>query len=49
LARVTGAEEVLVTPATYRAADRFRSYELLAQEWRGRSTVHPPEPARATA
>ncbi|PRY13077.1 LLM class flavin-dependent oxidoreductase [Kineococcus rhizosphaerae] len=49
LARVTGAEEILVTTATYRAADRFRSYELLAQAWRDRSTVHLPEPAHATA
>ncbi|GAA0298005.1 alkanesulfonate monooxygenase SsuD/methylene tetrahydromethanopterin reductase-like flavin-dependent oxidoreductase (luciferase family) [Kineococcus aurantiacus] len=49
LARVAGAEEVLVTTATYRAADRFRSYDLLAQAWRDRPTVHLPEPARATA
>lgn len=38
LQRVTGAEEVLVTTATYRAADRLRSYELLAAAWRGHRT-----------
>jgi alkanesulfonate monooxygenase SsuD/methylene tetrahydromethanopterin reductase-like flavin-dependent oxidoreductase (luciferase family) len=35
LQRVTGAAEILVTTATYRAADRLRSYELLAAAWYG--------------
>ncbi|WP_432493100.1 LLM class flavin-dependent oxidoreductase [Kineococcus gypseus] len=34
LQRATGAEELLVTTATHRAADRLRSYELLAAAWR---------------
>jgi alkanesulfonate monooxygenase SsuD/methylene tetrahydromethanopterin reductase-like flavin-dependent oxidoreductase (luciferase family) len=33
LQRVTGADELVVTTATYRHADRLRSYELLAKRW----------------
>jgi alkanesulfonate monooxygenase SsuD/methylene tetrahydromethanopterin reductase-like flavin-dependent oxidoreductase (luciferase family) len=33
LARVTGADELIVTTITHRHADRVRSYRLLAQEW----------------
>ncbi|MEU4242700.1 LLM class flavin-dependent oxidoreductase [Actinoplanes sp. NPDC026619] len=35
LRRVTGADELLVTTMTYDHADRVRSFELLAKEWRG--------------
>jgi len=37
LARVTGADELVVTTITHRHADRLRSHELLAQEWLGRA------------
>ena len=30
----TGADELIVTTITHRHADRVRSYELLAEEWR---------------
>jgi alkanesulfonate monooxygenase SsuD/methylene tetrahydromethanopterin reductase-like flavin-dependent oxidoreductase (luciferase family) len=33
LQRVTGADELVVTTATHRHADRLRSYELLAKRW----------------
>jgi hypothetical protein len=32
----TGADELIVTTITHRHADRVRSYELLAEEWRER-------------
>jgi luciferase family oxidoreductase group 1 len=32
----TGADELIVTTITHDHADRVRSYELLAEEWRGR-------------
>jgi alkanesulfonate monooxygenase SsuD/methylene tetrahydromethanopterin reductase-like flavin-dependent oxidoreductase (luciferase family) len=35
LARVTGADELLVTTMTYDHADRVRSFELLAKHWAG--------------
>ncbi|MCV7177128.1 LLM class flavin-dependent oxidoreductase [Mycolicibacterium sphagni] len=35
LQRVTGADELVVTTATHRHADRLRSYELLAKHWSG--------------
>jgi alkanesulfonate monooxygenase SsuD/methylene tetrahydromethanopterin reductase-like flavin-dependent oxidoreductase (luciferase family) len=35
LRRVTGADELLVTTMTYDHADRVRSFELLAKQWRG--------------
>ena len=34
LQRVTGADELLVTTITHEHADRVRSFELLAKEWR---------------
>ncbi|BBY63374.1 LLM class flavin-dependent oxidoreductase [Mycolicibacterium helvum] len=33
LQRVTGADELVVTTATHRHADRLRSFELLAKHW----------------
>ena len=36
LQRATGADELAMTTITHRHADRVRSYELLAQEWRRR-------------
>jgi alkanesulfonate monooxygenase SsuD/methylene tetrahydromethanopterin reductase-like flavin-dependent oxidoreductase (luciferase family) len=33
LARVTGADELLVTTITTEHADRVRSFRLLAEEW----------------
>jgi alkanesulfonate monooxygenase SsuD/methylene tetrahydromethanopterin reductase-like flavin-dependent oxidoreductase (luciferase family) len=33
LARVTGADELVVTSITHRHEDRRRSYELIAKEW----------------
>lgn len=33
LARVTGADELLITTATHDPADKFRSFELLARAW----------------
>lgn len=33
LQRATGADELVVTTATYRHADRLRSHELLAKRW----------------
>ncbi|WP_319437052.1 LLM class flavin-dependent oxidoreductase [Mycobacterium sp. RTGN5] len=33
LQRVTGADELVVTTATHRHADRLRSFELLAKRW----------------
>lgn len=35
LARVTGADELIVTTITTEHADRVRSYELLAKAWQG--------------
>ncbi|BBH68980.1 luciferase-like putative monooxygenase [Actinoplanes sp. OR16] len=35
LQRVTGADELLITTIAHDHADRVRSYELLAKEWRG--------------
>ncbi|MFJ9351136.1 LLM class flavin-dependent oxidoreductase [Streptomyces sp. NPDC101237] len=40
LQEATGADEVLVTTITHRHADRVRSYDLLAREWRRRG--HQP-------
>jgi luciferase family oxidoreductase group 1 len=37
LQRATGADELAVTTITHQHADRVRSYELLAQEWRRRN------------
>ncbi|MFE7074107.1 LLM class flavin-dependent oxidoreductase [Streptomyces sp. NPDC057620] len=36
LGEATGADELLITTITHGHADRVRSYELLAQEWRRR-------------
>jgi luciferase family oxidoreductase group 1 len=36
LREATGADELLVTTITHQHADRVRSYELLAEEWRDR-------------
>ncbi|GGN35064.1 MsnO8 family LLM class oxidoreductase [Streptomyces fuscichromogenes] len=36
LQEATGADELLITTITHDQADRVRSYELLAQEWRRR-------------
>jgi alkanesulfonate monooxygenase SsuD/methylene tetrahydromethanopterin reductase-like flavin-dependent oxidoreductase (luciferase family) len=36
LQEATGADELIVTTITHRHADRVRSYELLAEEWRDR-------------
>ncbi|WP_262697802.1 MULTISPECIES: LLM class flavin-dependent oxidoreductase [Streptomyces] len=36
LREATGADELLITTITHRHADRVRSYELLAEEWRRR-------------
>ncbi|MGV9247305.1 LLM class flavin-dependent oxidoreductase [Streptomyces sp. NPDC003710] len=36
LQEATGADELLITTITHDHADRVRSYELLAEEWRGR-------------
>jgi luciferase family oxidoreductase group 1 len=36
LREATGADELIVTTMTHRHADRVRSYELLAEEWRDR-------------
>ncbi|MEW1718203.1 LLM class flavin-dependent oxidoreductase [Streptomyces sp. NPDC093109] len=36
LQEATGADELLITTITHGHADRVRSYELLAEEWRGR-------------
>jgi luciferase family oxidoreductase group 1 len=36
LHEATGADELIVTTMTHRHADRVRSYELLAEEWRDR-------------
>ncbi|MEV7144620.1 MsnO8 family LLM class oxidoreductase [Streptomyces tauricus] len=36
LAEATGADELLITTITHDHADRVRSYELLAEEWRRR-------------
>ena len=33
LQRVTGADELVVTTAAHRHADRLRSHELLAKRW----------------
>lgn len=33
LARVTGADELVITSITHRHEDRLRSYELIAKEW----------------
>lgn len=36
LQEATGADELLITTITHDHADRVRSYELLAEEWRTR-------------
>ena len=36
LREATGADELIVTTITHQHADRVRSYELLAEEWRDR-------------
>ncbi|MGY0055858.1 hypothetical protein ACWY4P_04735 [Streptomyces sp. LZ34] len=36
LRQATGADELIITTITHRHADRVRSYELLAEEWRRR-------------
>jgi alkanesulfonate monooxygenase SsuD/methylene tetrahydromethanopterin reductase-like flavin-dependent oxidoreductase (luciferase family) len=36
LGDATGADELIVTTVTHDHADRVRSYELLAEEWRRR-------------
>ncbi|MFD7719041.1 hypothetical protein ACFV6K_24900, partial [Streptomyces sp. NPDC059814] len=36
LQEATGADELLITTITHGHADRVRSYELLAEEWRKR-------------
>jgi alkanesulfonate monooxygenase SsuD/methylene tetrahydromethanopterin reductase-like flavin-dependent oxidoreductase (luciferase family) len=36
LQEATGADELLITTITHGHADRVRSYELLAEEWRRR-------------
>jgi len=38
LREATGADELAITTITHRHADRVRSYELLAQEWRRRQS-----------
>ncbi|MFI8165808.1 LLM class flavin-dependent oxidoreductase [Streptomyces sp. NPDC085931] len=52
LQEATGADELLITTITHGHADRVRSYELLAQEWRRRghlSGVSGHEPATSGA
>ncbi|SIR93429.1 LLM class flavin-dependent oxidoreductase [Williamsia sterculiae] len=49
LARVTGADELVITSVTHDADDRRRSHELLAREWglvsaSGRTTPSPAAP-----
>ncbi|GGO22887.1 putative monooxygenase (luciferase-like) [Microbispora rosea subsp. aerata] len=44
LQRVTGADELIVTTITHRHADRVRSYELLAEEWRVSPARRTPPP-----
>ncbi|MDT0391043.1 LLM class flavin-dependent oxidoreductase [Streptomyces dubilierae] len=47
LQEATEADELLITTITHRHADRIRSYELLAREWRRRGHLAPLEaPAR---
>jgi alkanesulfonate monooxygenase SsuD/methylene tetrahydromethanopterin reductase-like flavin-dependent oxidoreductase (luciferase family) len=51
----TGADELMITTITHDHADRVRSYQLLAQEWRRRSAALPgrgpprPRPTPAAA
>jgi alkanesulfonate monooxygenase SsuD/methylene tetrahydromethanopterin reductase-like flavin-dependent oxidoreductase (luciferase family) len=47
LQEATGADELLITTITHGHADRVRSYELLAQEWRRRGHLSgaPGHPA----
>ncbi|MFE5291439.1 LLM class flavin-dependent oxidoreductase [Isoptericola sp. NPDC056618] len=47
LARVTGADELLVTTATHDPADRQRSFALLAQAWGATEGEAPRVPALA--
>jgi hypothetical protein len=35
LARRTGVDELMITTMVHGAADRLRSYELLAEAWNG--------------
>ncbi|MFI2102239.1 LLM class flavin-dependent oxidoreductase [Isoptericola sp. NPDC019693] len=49
LARVTGADELLVTTATHDPADRRRSFALLAEAWGTSAEAHPRLPALATS
>ncbi|AKZ60241.1 putative monooxygenase [Streptomyces ambofaciens ATCC 23877] len=44
----TGADELLITTITHGHADRVRSYELLAEEWRRRGHA-PGAPGRESA
>jgi alkanesulfonate monooxygenase SsuD/methylene tetrahydromethanopterin reductase-like flavin-dependent oxidoreductase (luciferase family) len=48
LARVTGADELLVTTITTDHADRVRSVELLARAWAGRKAEAWPSPPPET-
>ncbi|GAA3224048.1 LLM class flavin-dependent oxidoreductase [Oerskovia jenensis] len=47
LARVTGADEIVVTTAAHDPADRARSFELLAQHWGLRAAAVEPAVAAA--
>ncbi|MEU4383790.1 LLM class flavin-dependent oxidoreductase [Promicromonospora sp. NPDC023805] len=51
LARVTGADELLVTTATHDPAETRRSFELLAEAWgiTGRADAEPADAERADA
>ena len=49
LARVTGADELLVTTAAHDPADRQRSFALLAQAWGATEGGAPRVPALATS
>ena len=49
LARVTGADEIVVTTAAHDPADRARSFELLAQHWGLRAAAVEPAVAAARA
>jgi len=49
LARVTGADELLVTTATHDPADRQRSFALLAQAWGATEGEAPRVPAFAAS
>ncbi|TYK51312.1 LLM class flavin-dependent oxidoreductase [Actinomadura decatromicini] len=49
LQRVTGADELLITTVTHGHADRVRSYELLAAEWREAAAASEARLRRRTA